>query len=124
MADSTTPAVPPLLSSAPAPRLSPVAALRSRDCEAMSRNCRPMQIGALLIIMALVGSLYSLSASKHSVAVYISLTIGAMLAWTMLYSFCTSGNRTGAWMIALFAPLVVAAFASQIEAFLGVVLRE
>lgn len=111
----------PLLSSAPAPRLS---SLRSRDCEAMSRNCRPMQIGALLIIMALVGSLYSLSEAKHSLAAYISLTIGAMLAWTMLYSFCTSGNRTGAWAIALFAPLVVAAFASQIDTFLAVVLRE
>lgn len=107
------------LSTAPAPRLSPATALRNRDCEAMSRNCRPMQIGAMLIIMSLVASLYTVA--PESLAAHISLAIGAVLAWTMLYSFCTSGNRTGAWLIAMLAPVVVAAFASQIETFLSVV---
>ena len=81
--------------------------------QAMREKCRPLLVGFVLIALFVVGS--AVKMDQNELAAPIALWVGSALSVYMLFSLCERQYYGGAWLTALFSPVVVVLFASQIQ---------
>jgi len=79
-------------------------------------------LGVVLIYMSVIVTMSRMSSRTLMSSAPVSLLAGAIIATYMLFSFCAGGNSVGAFIIAMFAPVVVGVFAMQVDSFTNAVL--
>jgi hypothetical protein len=96
---------------------------RDRDAEAITRRCKPWLAGNILLSMVALATTLRFSRGELPMMTTFSVWVGFSLSMYMLYAACARGNQQGAWLIVLFAPLVIALFAVQVESFGRVLMK-
>jgi|UniRef100_A0A6C0IWJ7 lysylphosphatidylglycerol synthetase-like protein (DUF2156 family) len=107
----------PLSKSVPEP-LPPLFP-RDREYENIRRKCKPLRIGVVLIMAMVLAVAYgTLSRGASSLLSLALVAVASALTMIVLISLCETDNQTAAWALVIGAPLVIGAFALQIESIL------
>lgn len=114
--------IPPKIMSQPyqanMPPLLYLGEKHQREYDSIAERCKPLRVGSWLIMLMVIAVAYMTYDQNLSRLSLIVVAISAALTMIVLISLCENNNQMAAWVIVLLAPLVVSAFAIQIESIL------